>query len=407
MISSAPVPIDLTQEDEDKGQRQPKRARTDSTTTISTTTTYPQNYASSYPYSSSASTPYVPQASWAPQNSSEPSSVQSPYSASPTFYRQTFPTPSPHPMTQPSYFPEGRYGAQLQQPQPSYSSQHAYAAEQTPPQAQQPQLQSQQQPLHSYQQQPSVHNVIDLTGTGTPPPTQNGAVLKDVRRDVVCIGQILATALVLYPIPYVCLQQASAAGLPIPSGEEFVPVRLKYDDASKKRARFPQQQHEETIQITVPTQKSPSGESIGGEDFGVVEQRIATVLGPLMQKVLIRLEATVKRSMGSSPILPLRILVFTPRGNVKVVANYLSGGSILLEHPSVPYNPAAHRDMPPYENPHNPPIGGSDQRYPAGQNRWSQQAVAGKSVEVQRSQVDEVFKSLRSGEDLAETEGGN
>jgi SWI/SNF-related matrix-associated actin-dependent regulator of chromatin subfamily A3 len=30
--------------------------------------------------------------------------------------------------------------------------------------------------------------------------------------------------------------------------------------------------------------------------------------------------------------------------------------------------------------------------------------VSGKSVEVQRSQVDELFKSLKSGDELAETE---
>lgn len=38
--------------------------------------------------------------------------------------------------------------------------------------------------------------------------------------------------------------------------------------------------------------------------------------------------------------------------------------------------------------------------------RWSQAAVAGKTLEVQRSQVDEVFNSLRSGDELDETEAG-
>lgn len=36
--------------------------------------------------------------------------------------------------------------------------------------------------------------------------------------------------------------------------------------------------------------------------------------------------------------------------------------------------------------------------------RWNTPIVSGKSVEVQRSQVDELFKSLKSGEELAETE---
>jgi len=41
----------------------------------------------------------------------------------------------------------------------------------------------------------------------------------------------------------------------------------------------------------------------------------------------------------------------------------------------------------------------------AGNNmRWSTPAVAGKSVEIQRSQVDELFKSMKDGDDLVETE---
>ena len=36
--------------------------------------------------------------------------------------------------------------------------------------------------------------------------------------------------------------------------------------------------------------------------------------------------------------------------------------------------------------------------------RWTAPAIAGKSVEVQRSQMDDLFKSLRSGDELTETE---
>jgi len=36
--------------------------------------------------------------------------------------------------------------------------------------------------------------------------------------------------------------------------------------------------------------------------------------------------------------------------------------------------------------------------------RWATPTVAGKSVEVQRSQVDDLFKSLKSGDELIETE---
>ncbi|KAF8323271.1 hypothetical protein DL93DRAFT_2123795 [Clavulina sp. PMI_390] len=267
--------------------------------------------------------------------------------------------------------------------------------------------------------------VIDLTSTSSQgslvprPPIQtstpaatNGAT-KDGRRDVVCIGQLSCNALILYPMSYICPKP----GEPVPplpaTADGYVPVRLKYDDVAKRRAKNPGQSTEETIQIQVPHYKGgPSGnENLGGDEFGVVEQRFATVLGPLMQKVLIRLEAHVQRAVTQTvPILKLRILVFTPRGNVKVVAGYLTTGGVRLENPTLPYNPADHRDSPPFENPHQGPDapGPSDYRYPgsAQQNRWSQQAVSGKSVEVQRSQVEKVFESLKSGDDLTESEAG-
>ena len=37
-------------------------------------------------------------------------------------------------------------------------------------------------------------------------------------------------------------------------------------------------------------------------------------------------------------------------------------------------------------------------------SRWTTPVVAGKSVEVQRSQMDDLFKSQRSGDELTETE---
>ncbi|KAG9000526.1 hypothetical protein FRB94_005376 [Tulasnella sp. JGI-2019a] len=258
----------------------------------------------------------------------------------------------------------------------------------------------------------SSTSVIDLTASNTPSPGSGGPAAqqlvdpskqrKDSRKDVICIGELQVTALVLYPIPYLV-----SAPTPVPR-EEYVSVRLIYDAAVKKRTRV----NEETIRITAPTLKGPNGEQIGGEDFGVVEQRVANVLGPLMSKVLIRVSATIRRAAPSSPILSLRILIFTPKGNVNAVSQFLQNASLFLDHPSVPYDPSQHRDNPEYHNPHNPPPGGfrnasvTHGGSSAGNSRWNQAAVAGKSVEVQRSQVDEVFNSLRSGEDLPETEPG-
>ena len=41
-----------------------------------------------------------------------------------------------------------------------------------------------------------------------------------------------------------------------------------------------------------------------------------------------------------------------------------------------------------------------------GGNRWNAPAVAGKSVEVQRSQVDDLFKSMIDQDNLAEFDPG-
>ena len=47
----------------------------------------------------------------------------------------------------------------------------------------------------------------------------------------------------------------------------------------------------------------------------------------------------------------------------------------------------------------------TDYSGPGGNSsRWSTPTVPGKTVEVQRAQVDELFKNLQSGEELEETE---
>lgn len=111
------------------------------------------------------------------------------------------------------------------------------------------------------------------------------------------------------------------------------------------------------------------------------------------------------------PILPLQMLVYTPKGNIPVVGNYLHQCGLHLEHPLPPYDAPRIANYH-YYNPHNPAPGGHNSmlqinrnHYPmTNQSRWTTPAVSGKSVEVQRSQVDELFKSLKSGDELEETE---
>lgn len=86
---------------------------------------------------------------------------------------------------------------------------------------------------------------------------------------------------------------------------------------------------------------------------------------------------------------------------------------LLLDHPSPPYDLRKYNPFY-YYNPHNPPPGGHNQvfhannrmGYPSNVSRWTTSQVAAKSVEVQRSQVDEVFKSIKAGDQLHETEAG-
>ncbi|TDL28201.1 hypothetical protein BD410DRAFT_824903 [Rickenella mellea] len=272
--------------------------------------------------------------------------------------------------------------------------------------------------------QPQKRQIIDLTSSPSPPPPSivqqlppprpplpsipvvNGLSPEIPPKTPVCIGQLTVTALVLYPIAYLQTQPPQPGVNPVST--EWALVRLQYDATSK--ARNPSA--EETIQIKTPQVKTLTGEVQGGESFGVVEQKVATVLGPMLAKGLIRLDAKVRRGVPNLPILPLQMLVHTPKGNVPIVSGYLQQSGLLLDHPSPCFDLSRLPHLL-YFNPHNPPPGGharnllGQNRFGysgAGGNRWSTPAVAGKSVEVQRSQVDEMFKSLKSGDDLEETE---
>ncbi|CEL53826.1 hypothetical protein RSOLAG1IB_06607 [Rhizoctonia solani AG-1 IB] len=245
------------------------------------------------------------------------------------------------------------------------------------------------------------------TPSTTTPATSTTAAPKIEGRTVMCIGEISVTALILYPIRYLAPSNTASDATPATSTMPATcVVKLRYD-ASKKRmgSLVGSNSNDQTINIASPTTSAGPG-----EDFGVVDQKAANVLAPLMERGLIRTEARVVKGSENPSILPLKILLFTPKGNIPTISQHLSGQSLYLEHPCIPYNPAEHRDSPPYDNPHNPPPGGYRMRSnlgPSAPGRWNHSTTAtGTSVEVQRSQVDEVFKSLMSGDDLDQTEAG-
>jgi SWI/SNF-related matrix-associated actin-dependent regulator of chromatin subfamily A3 len=112
--------------------------------------------------------------------------------------------------------------------------------------------------------------------------------------------------------------------------------------------------------------------------------------------------------------MPLAILVFTPKGNVPHVSATLMQAGLMLDHPTSIFDltPILHRVK--YHNPHSPPPGGfraitNGRNNPLPLKPFSKSSapqVPPKSVEIQRSQVEDVFQKLRSEGDLKETSPG-
>ncbi|KAI9513071.1 SNF2 family N-terminal domain-containing protein [Russula earlei] len=261
----------------------------------------------------------------------------------------------------------------------------------------------------------SSRNVIDLTNSPSPspapppppslpqppqfPPAQPTTLENALPKTPVCIGRLDVTALIVYPSAYLEIPPSE------PSGSEPVwgPVRLQYERTPHHAGS------EDTVSIRTPNKRSPHGDILPGENFAVVEQRVASVLGPMLGKGLIRVDSRIRRGNRHLPVLPLEVLVYTPKGNITVVGNFLRQSGLLLEHPSITPTHVL------YHNPHNPPPGGharalmtssrTDYSGPGGNSsRWPTPTASGKTVEVQRAQVDELFKNLGGDEEFEETE---
>jgi len=86
----------------------------------------------------------------------------------------------------------------------------------------------------------------------------------------------------MYPLPYLIPVNMNA--------EEWVPVRLQYEQTPQKAGAA------DTIHIKTPGGRLPSGEIIPSEPFALIEQKVATSLGPMLGKGLIRLDAMVRKA---------------------------------------------------------------------------------------------------------------
>ncbi|KAL0580823.1 hypothetical protein V5O48_001199 [Marasmius crinis-equi] len=236
--------------------------------------------------------------------------------------------------------------------------------------------------------------VIDLTGsTPSPPPQPRVQHLVPSYEDLsprspVCIGQLHSQALIMHPHPYVMSND--------PETEEWVHVKVHYEHEPQKVP--PDNLYLKSLPITTHT-----GETLDSDTFGFTDQRTARNIGHLIARGLIRVDAKVKRGPQSIPVLPLLMLVFTPKGNVPTVGNHLFSNRSLLDHPKHAEDIYFLRDKP-YHNPHNPPPGGYNNVQPVlPPPRWNTPAVASKSVDVQRSQMDDMFETLDNTK-VAETE---
>jgi hypothetical protein len=92
------------------------------------------------------------------------------------------------------------------------------------------------------------------------------------------------TALILYPSAYLEISPSEPSG----SDPVWGPVRLQYE-------RAPHHPGEDSIQIRTPNRRSSQGEIHPGEDFGVVERRVGSILAPMLGKGLIRLDSRIRR----------------------------------------------------------------------------------------------------------------
>lgn len=148
---------------------------------------------------------------------------------------------------------------------------------------------------------PPERDIIDLTSSPSPPPTRLPGLICQPQlpqelppKTPVCIGQFPATALILYPDQYT---------LPQSSGDlEWVPVRLQYEHDPNKTVG------KETIHIKTPSGRGISGECVSGDRFGMIEQRVADSVGPMLARGLIRLESKIRKGSGVSLLLRCYLL---------------------------------------------------------------------------------------------------
>nr|XP_018265349.1 DNA repair protein RAD5 [Kwoniella dejecticola CBS 10117]OBR87507.1 DNA repair protein RAD5 [Kwoniella dejecticola CBS 10117] len=257
-------------------------------------------------------------------------------------------------------------------------------------------------------------SAIDLTSRNIPSPPP--APVNDKRP--ICIGSLWSQAIMLYPCPAVVV----GAQPPAESKEKYEVVHFRNGELLRvklkhRAAGTPARKGEpnnllmrDTIQVLTPSLMT----FVGDLDAG-----LADPLTGLMQRGLVRLEGFVQRVQPEVHhfAVKINVLLFTLPSNVQYIANLLATMSQYLVDPIPPYDPSRHSEQPRYENAHGggafaAQMAAMAQRRAAMASGGYGMVFADKErekatqVEVQRKQVDEVFKSLDNGGELEQSDPG-
>ncbi|RIA84736.1 SNF2 family N-terminal domain-containing protein [Glomus cerebriforme] len=206
--------------------------------------------------------------------------------------------------------------------------------------------------------------IIDLTNDSD----DNDCVVneKETNRDL-CWGMINTEILILYPRP-------CTGG----KGEEE--VQLKRTWGKKQEIRVFKDH---------------------GYEFGVVEEKLANVLIPLMDDQIVWTEATIPKNWPSTSMsMPLHIVLYGHPNNTKIVSTHLAERGVFLADPIV-YNVETR-----YSNPHYPPPGNAylnkiNQKVYKGYSGGSIGTTTRSSEDI-KNKMNKVFNSLMTAENMPE-----
>uniref|UniRef100_V5GKM6 Uncharacterized protein n=1 Tax=Kalmanozyma brasiliensis (strain GHG001) TaxID=1365824 RepID=V5GKM6_KALBG len=210
----------------------------------------------------------------------------------------------------------------------------------------------------------------------------------------------------------VMLHLSNPSGLPpsnrsLPGGWSYTAMPAQKTEINVSviippRARFPHLSPEDA------KKEGPAVEPA----FGMLAEKFVTSMEPLLRLNKVRCEARcrmVPTGRGQNFLHYLEVLLFARRPDLNLVSDRLSAYGIQLEHP-LSYFPEDYPTEPQYQNPHNPPVGGmrNDAGMYSGIYRGAGVGTSVQNRELtekeKKAQVDAIYSSIRSGEDLAAVE---